>query len=357
MPAPTNSERGYERSAPVIRRDGRGHEQNAYRVRCECGYPLYLSGLGISRRTCTSCRRSWNIRFIYADQPAVMTLSGIRTSRRTVSRPRRSAAAQTQTAAIARLFPELSTEGRAFGVELELIGDRSRMQTAITGSGIPAAVEGYNHSLRDHWKIVTDASVYGGSEVVSPKLSGEQGFAQLYKVCEATTNGGATINASCGLHVHLDAREMSEQSYCRFFAAYALFEEAINGFMPRSRHNNQYAHPINSALRGQTFSTRAACRNLLSSHAGRYWTVNPRSFAVHGTIEVRHHSGTTEWGKISNWVKLLLSMMDAATAMKALPATGTLTDLLEWSGCTADVASFFKMRTSHFAADGARRSA
>ena len=47
-------------------------------------------------------------------------------------------------------------------------------------------MEGYNHTTRPYWKIVTDASVsHEGLEIVSPVLKGQDGLNQLEKVLKA----------------------------------------------------------------------------------------------------------------------------------------------------------------------------
>ena len=66
---------------------------------------------------------------------------------------------------------------RKFGIELELIGiTREQAIAALTGVGIEVREEGYNHETRRHWKIVSDASVRGGFELVSPVLQGDAGL-------------------------------------------------------------------------------------------------------------------------------------------------------------------------------------
>ena len=42
----------------------------------------------------------------------------------------------------------------------------------------------------------------------------------------------------------------------------------------------------------------------------RYVKVNAESFMRHGTVEFRQHSGTIEFEKISNWVKICGNLID-----------------------------------------------
>ena len=67
--------------------------------------------------------------------------------------------------------------GRHFGIEIETAGiTKERAAKVLRLVGLQVAIEGYNHTTRNHWKIVSDASVQGGFEVVSPVLHGEDGL-------------------------------------------------------------------------------------------------------------------------------------------------------------------------------------
>ncbi len=93
----------------------------------------------------------------------------------------------------------LSQEGdfvfnRSFGIELEIIHNNKReLCDAIRARGVLCEIEGYNHSTRRHWKIVSDASVNGGYELVSPVLKGQRGLDEIKAVCEALAEVGALI--------------------------------------------------------------------------------------------------------------------------------------------------------------------
>lgn len=81
---------------------------------------------------------------------------------------------------ISRSLPDVFNH--KFGIEIEAYGVNMRVvESAIRAAGVTIEVEGYNHSTRRHWKIVTDGSLRGGQgfEVVSPVLKGEAGIAEL----------------------------------------------------------------------------------------------------------------------------------------------------------------------------------
>ena len=53
---------------------------------------------------------------------------------------------------------------------------------------------------------------------------------------------------------------------------------------------------------------------MFSSHnsAFRYFKLNCQSFFRHGTIEFRHHSGTTDFAKIKNWILFTAIVIEKA---------------------------------------------
>ena len=84
---------------------------------------------------------------------------------------------------------------RKFGIELEIVSiNRQTALRALRAVGINVQDENYNHTTRGHWKLVSDASVHGGFEVVSPILRGEQGIEEAMTVAAAIT-----VAANCSL--------------------------------------------------------------------------------------------------------------------------------------------------------------
>lgn len=140
---------------------------------------------------------------------------------------------------------------RTFGVEMEIIHEsESKIRSAIRNAGVECEIEGYNHDTRTHWKIVSDASVDGGFEVVSPVLKGRDGLDELEKVCNALVSAGARIRKCCGLHVHLGTDDFKTdiRVWKNLYKNYAALERTIDSFMPPSRRHNQYL-PLDEGLR------------------------------------------------------------------------------------------------------------
>ena len=70
---------------------------------------------------------------------------------------------------------------RTYGVEIEMSWGRNRkpsqasVAAALRRAGLDASAEGYHHHTMSGWKVVSDASVSNGHELVSPILRGLDG--------------------------------------------------------------------------------------------------------------------------------------------------------------------------------------
>lgn len=193
-----------------------------------------------------------------------------------------------------------------FGVELETIGiNRFNAINEASNNGLRLEYQGYNHvDSHEVYKFVTDGSINGENaiECVTPVLSSKGGLNSLKTLCDVLNHNGARVNASCGTHVHIGVAGMTDDWYRNVFYNYQQLESVIDTFMARSRrannsnwcrtltdHDFSYCHTIQDVRREMS--------------CDRYHKVNPEAWARHNTIEFRQHQGTTDFKKISNWVK------------------------------------------------------
>lgn len=194
---------------------------------------------------------------------------------------------------------------KKYGVEIEMwnIANIHRLAADLSSSGILTRVEGYNHTTRSHWKIVSDVSIRraGSCELVSPVLEGEAGLNQIKTVCEVLDRHNAKVAITCGLHVHHDARDLDAEKIKKVVKIYKRIEKRVDEFMPKSRRagRNRYCGTVLDAPVDVVA-------------ARRYVKVNLTAFQRHGTVEFRHHSGTVDAAKIINWVLFTALVMDKA---------------------------------------------
>ena len=131
-----------------------------------------------------------------------------------------------------------------------------------------------------------------GHEVVlcRPRMGCE---VALYRLCLLLQQLGATVNTSCGLHVHFDLRGAADTAV---EARAQLLEKHMPHvilMLPPSRRNKTGAGGCAPGL----------------DWGDRYHRVNLNAFRKYGTLEIRVHSGTTDYTKIINWIQLLEVLM------------------------------------------------
>ena len=215
---------------------------------------------------------------------------------------------------------------KKFGVEIEAYNvEKSTLARKIRSLGVDVEIEGYNHNTRRHWKIVYDSSIRGNKsfEIVSPILEGEQGLEELQKVCQALKACNAYINKSCGLHIHFDASQMKLKHWKNLLTNYVTYEPLIDSMMPNSRrgNNNQFCQSMKIRNAKSRIEAATSLTKLQNIYRSRYFKTNLQSFSRHNTIEFRHHSGTIEFEKISNWVRFLHNLVEYSKTNKIKQAT------------------------------------
>jgi biotin operon repressor len=201
---------------------------------------------------------------------------------------------------------------RKFGIEIEAKGmTPHEVAGLLTMNGI-SCFYGNRSAASNEWKATYDGSVSNGFELVSPPLECTLENLNLIKrICELLNDAGVDTDRKCGLHVHIDAADLSAQHIANVYNRYLDNENIFDSFMPLSRRgsSNQYCRSLNQDGRlsvvGNAQSTTAQRRD-------RYRKVNLCSFVKYGTIEFRQHSGTVNGSKIVNWIKLLQHFVEAS---------------------------------------------
>jgi len=155
---------------------------------------------------------------------------------------------------------------------------------------------------------------FGAELVVLTRLSRPS---ELHDLCERLFHLGAKVTKRCGLHIHLDARHLSSDEVK---AAGKRFDRALPlmlSMVPPSRRQNSYCKPSVSSLTDS-----------------RYHAVNLTSYYRYKTIEVRLHSGTTDFSKIMHWAHLCSAIFKAEKISKTCKTINELTDYIripEWT--------------------------
>lgn len=222
-------------------------------------------------------------------------------------------------------------EGRKMGVEIEFFGvNRLEVIRALRAAGIAVEWEGYTHRTTAHWKLVTDSSVTStgtgagrGLELVSPPLAEAEMMRQLEIVCRVLGEIGAKVDKTCGLHVHHHIDDFTVEDVKNLYRLYFKHTLAIEQIMPRSRRasvNPQYCRGISDRM----MERLEQCQTIqeIASKFSRYHVINMTAYLKYGTVEFRQHSGTIEFVKIANWLKITQAIVATAKNKKKIKMTG-----------------------------------
>jgi putative amidoligase enzyme len=117
------------------------------------------------------------------------------------------------------------------------------------------------------------------------------------RVCKILQDSEAKVNASCGLHVHLDMRNREPS---KAYANLVLTQPLLFRLVTKGRKRSGYCDEVSQ---GTSFESM--------THGDRYRTINASAYEKFKTIEVRMHHGTIDGEKIVNWICLLLETIEA----------------------------------------------
>ncbi len=183
------------------------------------------------------------------------------------------------------------TNDSYIGLEIELTSKLSREQVAD---------KLIDMKLENHVRIMSDGSI----RITDMNFLHPMEFCILMKFSEiedVLTRFSKVLadnflaNETCGLHVHLDAREVD---YKRMFANLTSMQSVLYSIVEEHRRENGYCRPV----RTNNFD--------LANDNDHYAAISRYSFHKHSTIEVRVHHSTTDMNVVKKWITLLKRIAD-----------------------------------------------
>jgi hypothetical protein len=222
---------------------------------------------------------------------------------------------------------------RPFGFEFELFHPTmtrtaSRTQCArdlriLTGIDTVITDDRF-HSEYTKWQLKYDGSVSGGGgawELVAPTMQPTQAnFDILKKACTYLNEKGYDVNATCGLHVHIDGADLSIIESAAISYRYQKCWDEIIRILPRSRHANNFCRQLTDhcPMTGGSYQDKVE-RTIRNASTVARWSDRERYVAVNlqhaakargsRRIEFRHHSGTVNYEKAVGWYTLMCDFM------------------------------------------------
>lgn len=241
-----------------------------------------------------------------------------------------------------------------YGVELEYTGaSRDKVAKAVaeavggTARYVGSHLGNWTVTMPDgrKWQVESDASVTGsasgwhgrGGEVVTPILTYAD-MDTLQKVVRAMRAAGAKVDATCGSHVHVGAKDMTAKQIQNLVKVFYRQEELIlKAAGVRRERLNWYTRRQDNGFVGKVAAMRSPTMDALADayYAGasgrhsHYCTARYRTLNLHNlwqggkrTVEFRLFEGTLYAGEIRANVLLALTLVAYAMDAKATSAGG-----------------------------------
>jgi hypothetical protein len=206
-----------------------------------------------------------------------------------------------------------------FGIEIEFVGDRERVASALTAAGIPNNHGSYSQYNDEYWTVKTDGSVYNGGEIASPPIEFDSARrAEVSKVVEVMRNAGCVTSEQAGIHVHVNATDLTEKHVAAVAQGTVQYEDflyrlASSGW-PHMRENaEQYAHPISRTNKALLVASEFSDIQCLSD---RYNLVNFGNFLARSdtkkTLEFRLFNTSMNKERVQAFIAASVGFVRAA---------------------------------------------
>lgn len=192
--------------------------------------------------------------------------------------------------------------------------------------GIEVEMEGLKIALEEdensYWAHHTDNSLRNTDEsraiefVLKYPLCGEDLFKSLeeFKTFIKALETPPEMSFRTSVHIHMDARDMTEEDLLRFIILYCVLEKVLFNFCGQDRENNSFCLPFYKA-EGVIFENlgeislkglSSFSRNLGPDN--RYAALNLCALPKFGSVEFRHCAGTYDVEFIKKWINVIMSM-------------------------------------------------
>lgn len=238
-----------------------------------------------------------------------------------------------------------------FGVEIELTGiTRSRAADVIGNYfGTAKEYEGgvYDaYSVKDRegrvWKIMRDSSIDARTkdgeiaseayktEVVTPVCRYED-IADIQEVLRQLRHKGAIANASCGIHIHVDASKQTAQSLRNLvnimvskedllFKALGVTDSRADRWCKKAESRfvtdiNRFKPKTRDAI-ARLWNNETSRRSHSHYDSSRYHALNLHSLWQGKGIEFRCFNGTTHAGKLKTYIQICLAICNQAMTQR-----------------------------------------
>ena len=175
--------------------------------------------------------------------------------------------------------------------------------------------------------VGTSDEDYGGYEFISQPMCGDTLFSEIDKMGAWLRSQAFRINKTCGLHIHIDARDLYYKELKGIMLVTKAFESTIFSMLPSRRYDSNWCKSINMSVNAiKALQSDSDFIHSYYDHCdehpsldkyndARYQGLNLHARVYLGTIEFRYHSGTNNPTKIKNWITICQSIVEKGIAL------------------------------------------
>lgn len=226
-----------------------------------------------------------------------------------------------------RLQHRVNPSLRYLSLELEIAGANKK------GNDINKVIRKWKSS------VVRDGSLPSeGFEINTAPASGDLFVQQMQEMADALKAQEAFANGQCGMHCHIDARDMRYSDIRKLLMLHTMVEDGLFGIISPARKTGSSAHYCEACTRkfADVLKPKITAKDGLdgfkkamfvmlynntnpkthraNKNAGhRYLALNLQSWMFRGTIENRMHHGSVVFSEMVGWGILMAGMLDYAS--------------------------------------------
>ncbi len=230
-----------------------------------------------------------------------------------------------------------------------------------------------DNSELGYWSRQRDGSLgKSGREYSSPILQGDEGFEDIERLTTRLKGRGYHVRNSCGLHVHIDGRDLDFQDIKKLLKLVLVYEPVLYAMLPEARFTGTYSVPLRkfprsrfrirvqdeASLKAMWYGRdRARVDTKSKYHHSRYFGLNIHSWFFRRSLEFRYHSGTLNPAKITNFISICQAFVDRAKAVKSVRAESfksfkeQLERFIFFFGLSDELSHYIKQRILKFHPD------
>lgn len=242
-------------------------------------------------------------------------------------------------------------QDQTFGFEFEFYGMTRKQACDIVAETIGGSRPEYNGNhyrtidpQGRTWKVMRDGSIVPtrgeGCEMVTPILRYTD-IEILQEIIRNLRKGGAGVNDTCGIHIHVGADKHDAKSLKNLINMFSSKQDMIYrtlNILPRRETN--YARKIPKKLIdkvakekpkslndiGEVWYGSKIANNMTKYNGTRYHGLNLHNVWYGNTVEFRLFNSTTHAGKVKAYIQFCLAMSAQAINNRSISSKQTISD-------------------------------